>query len=95
MVRDLAEKLKTLRLQNGYSQKHVASTLDISVSILSGYETGEKTPSVEKLLKLAALYQVSTDYLLGVVKTENPKTLDASHLTDEQFKAIKQLLLTM
>ena len=71
------------------------NTLDISVFILSGYETGEKTPSIEKLLKLAALYQVSTDYLLGVAKTKNPKTLDASHLTDEQFKAIKQLLSIM
>lgn len=95
MVQGLAEKLKSLIIQNGYSQKQVADILDISASVLSGYESGEKTPSIEKLLKLSALYQVSIDWLLGVTKTDNHKLIDASHLSDEQFKAIKQLLLTM
>jgi len=95
MIYDLGEKLKTLRLQHGYSQKYVYEITGISQTALSGYETGEKTPSLEKLLKLSNLYQVSTDYLLGVTKTNGNQFLDASSLTTEQFMLLKQFLDSM
>ena len=50
MVEGLANKLKDLRRQNGYSQKQVADKLMVSPSIISGYENSERTPSVEFLL---------------------------------------------
>ncbi|MBQ2450373.1 MAG: helix-turn-helix transcriptional regulator [Lachnospiraceae bacterium] len=54
-----------MRLQNNLSQKEVATKLGISPSIVSGYETGERSPSTENLLALSYLYKCSTDYLLG------------------------------
>ncbi|MEE0919714.1 MAG: helix-turn-helix transcriptional regulator [Lachnospiraceae bacterium] len=65
MIKDLSKKLKDLRLQNNLSQKEVATKLGISPSIVSGYETGERSPSTENLLALSYLYKCSTDYLLG------------------------------
>ena len=47
MIKDLPNKLKSLRNKYGYSQKQVADKLEISPSIVSGYETGERTPSTE------------------------------------------------
>ena len=44
MIKDLPEKLKLLRVKYGYSQKQVADKVNISPSIISGYETGERTP---------------------------------------------------
>ena len=65
MIKNLAGRLKELRIQNKLTQKQVSELLGISPSIISGYETGERTPSAEILLSLSYLYKCSTDYLLG------------------------------
>ena len=62
MIKDLPQKLRSLRERYRYSQKDVANKLGVSPSIVSGYETGERTPSTEVLLSLAYLYKCSTDY---------------------------------
>ena len=50
MIEGLPTKLKDLREQYHYSQKEVANKLHLSPSIVSGYETGERTPSTENIL---------------------------------------------
>ena len=95
MINGLPEKLKALRIKNGFSQRNVAERLEISPSIVSGYETGERTPSVEILLSLAYLYKSSTDYLLGRRSDDPSNTLSADGLTDEQIQAIVGLIRVM
>ncbi|MBE7055836.1 MAG: helix-turn-helix transcriptional regulator [Ruminococcaceae bacterium] len=56
MIKGLPENLKYLRMQYGYSQKQVAEKTGISPSIVSGYETGERTPSTEVLLSFYHMY---------------------------------------
>lgn len=92
MINGLPEKLKALRLQFGLSQKQVAEKLDVSPSIVSGYETGERTPSTENLLSLSYLYNVSTDYLLGRQAADPRSLLDISKLTDKQKAAVTNLI---
>ena len=53
MIKNLAGRLKELRIQNKLTQKQVSELLGISPSIISGYETGERTPSAEILLSLS------------------------------------------
>ena len=65
MIHGLPERLRGMREKLSYSQRDVADRLKVSPSLISGYETGERTPSVEVLLQLSSLYQCSTDYLLG------------------------------
>ena len=72
MIKDLPEKLKLLRVKYGYSQKQVADKVNISPSIISGYETGERTPSTDVLLSLSNIYNCSVDYLLGKQNIEPP-----------------------
>ena len=55
MIKDLSTKLKELRMSHNLSQADVAKKLGISPSIVSGYETGERTPSTENLLALSYL----------------------------------------
>lgn len=95
MISGLSEKLRKLRLKYHYSQREVAERLKISPSIVSGYETGERTPSTENLLALSYLYKCSTDYLLG--KTEKIPTtfLNTTGLSPEQIEALKSLIETM
>lgn len=92
MIKGLPQKLQELRTKYGYSQKQVAEKLGVSPSIVSGYETGERTPSTENLLALSYLYSCSTDYLLGKQTSEPQCVLDVDGLTNEQIHAISNLI---
>lgn len=92
MIKGLPERLQFLRKKYGYSQKKVADALGVSPSIVSGYETGERTPSTEVLLALSYLYQCSTDYLLGKNTVHPSAIADLTGLTDKQIQAICQLI---
>lgn len=81
MIKNLAGRLKELRIQNKLTQKQVSELLGISPSIISGYETGERTPSAEILLSLSYLYKCSTDYLLGKSNDMPTILLDTNGLT--------------
>jgi transcriptional regulator with XRE-family HTH domain len=61
----LPERLKEARLAANLRQKEAAKKLKISGSSLSHYESGERDPDTETLTKLANLYNVSVDWLLG------------------------------
>lgn len=95
MIYGLPDKLKMLRKQNDYSQRQIADIIDVSPSIISGYETGERTPSVEKLIALANLYHVSTDYLLGIDRVYGESALNTSRLTERQLFALRNLIDTI
>lgn len=88
MIKDLGNKLKTCRIQNQYSRKQVAELIGISVSMVGLYESDERLPSLHILVKLAVLYKVPTDYLLGVT-IDNSETISLAGLTDNQVRAIK------
>ena len=84
MIQGLGERLQKLRKERRLSQKELAKVLGISAGIISNYESSERTPSLENLIALATFYRCSTDYLLGLDKTEDLSTIDASPLTKEQ-----------
>ena len=63
---DFGIKLKELRRQAGMTQQQLASRLEITKSVVSFYELQERSPSTEVLAKLAKIFCVSTDYLLGL-----------------------------
>ncbi len=95
MIKGLPEKLKRLRLKYHLSQKEVATKLNVSSSIISGYETGERTPSTENILALSYLYHYTTDFLLGKDNQTADTVLDTSGLSDEQIHALQILIETM
>lgn len=95
MIKGLPEKLKMLRMKYNLSQKEAAGRIGISPSIVSSYETGERTPSTENLLALARLYRCSTDYLLGNNIQSAKIVLDTNGLTDAQIRALQILIETM
>lgn len=92
MIKGLPEKLQTLRKKYGFSQKQVAEKLRVSPSIVSGYETGERTPSIEVLLAISYMYQCSVDSLLGRQPMEPSVLLNTDGLTEKQVQAIRLLI---
>ena len=95
MINGLPEKLRELRTKNGISQRTVAQKLDVSPSIISSYETGERTPSVENLLSLSYLYHCSTDYLLGREAISPKMTITVEGLSPKQVQLLTELIETM
>ena len=63
---NMGEKLKYLRQTKNLTQKQVADRLGLAISAISSYESGSRYPSYEALIKLARMFHVSTDYLLGI-----------------------------
>ena len=61
----LREKLIVLRDRAGLSQMELADRLGVSRQAVSRWESGDTTPSVDKLKTLAKIYGVSLDWLLG------------------------------
>lgn len=92
MINRLPEKLKALRLKTGLTQKQVSDRLGVSPAIISGYETGERTPSTEVLLALSYLYNCSTDYLLGKTKNGAANVIHLDGLSAPQVKALRALI---
>ena len=76
----------------GVVEKGLADKIGVSASIVSNYENGERTPSLEILIALARIFQCSTDYLLGFEKLEKDKVLDVSMLNDEQRILLQHFL---
>ncbi len=77
-------RLKELRKKNNLTQKEVAEKLIITPNGYSYYENNINEPNIETLCKLADLYNVSLDYLVG----RNFKN-DLGYLSDTQKNAVK------
>lgn len=63
----------------------MAKLIGVNKSAISTYENDIRQPSFEILVRLANLYRVSTDYLLGQTNT---RTIDLSELTEEEANYI-------
>ena len=65
----IAETIVTLRRSLGLTQESVARALDVSIAAVSKWECGQSYPDIELLPKIAALFDVSVDYLMNYTRT--------------------------
>ena len=63
-------RLKEIRKSKNISQLKLAMDLNTNQNTISRYETGEREPGINELIKIADYFNVSIDYLLE--RTENP-----------------------
>lgn len=61
----LGQKIKRLRKQSGMTQEDLADLLHVTRSAVSSWETGVRTPDIYMLRKIANLFGVSLDYIVG------------------------------
>ena len=64
-------RIKELRKKKGISQQRLATDLNTTQNTISRYETGEREPGIDELIKIADYFNVSVDYLIG--RTDDPK----------------------
>ena len=82
-------RLKSLRIEKGYTQKQLADRVGLAISAISSYESGNRYPTYEVMVKFSKIFHVSTDYLLGV---DNSVKIDLSGLDSESMEIIYRLI---
>lgn len=91
------ERLKDLRKKRSLTQSQLGDKLNVTKASISGYENDTRSPDRETLVKIAEIFNVSTDYLLGRTDDkEKGPTLVAAHLdddlTEEQLDEVKNFI---
>ena len=71
---DFQTRLCDLREEKNLKQKELASKLNLKASAISKYEQGLTQPSLATIIKMAEIFGVSVDYLLGLSSIRNPYT---------------------
>lgn len=63
---EFSKRLKSIRKEKKLTQNNIAKILGISNSCYAGYEQGYREPDLNTLRKIAIIFDVTTDYLLGL-----------------------------
>lgn len=81
-------RLRALRKERNMTQRVLADRLGLATSAVCSYEAGARFPSYEILIKIARIFRVSTDYLLGV---EEKRGIDVTDLSEEDIEILVSL----
>ena len=66
------ERIRDLRVDRNYTQQQIADYLGVKQNTYSQYEIGVLNYPLDVVIKLADLYEVSVDYLLGRTSVQKP-----------------------
>lgn len=90
----LADKILTLRKQNGWSQEELAEKMNVSRQSVSKWESAAAIPDINKILELAKLFEVTTDYLLkdNIEKAEYSDTDETDNRIHVSLNEMKDFL---
>ena len=65
MENNFAKQLYSLRVENNFTRSQLADKLNVSVRLISYWENGKRECDFDMLIKIADLFSVSVDCLLG------------------------------
>ena len=85
----LGQRINELRIATGWSQVQLADKLNISKQTVSNWENENIQPSIEMLVRIARLFHVSTDYLLGL---DNAQTINVDGLPKSFIAHLTQII---
>ncbi|MCM3749023.1 helix-turn-helix domain-containing protein [Paenibacillus pasadenensis] len=76
----MGDRLRELRLSKNMSQEEVSRKIGITRSAYSHYEINNRQPVYETLMKLAAFFEVSLDYMIGGDQNQSDNLLSTETL---------------
>lgn len=85
----LGQRIHELRISSGWSQVELARKMNITKQTVSNWENENIMPSIEMLVRMAKLFHVTTDYLLGL---ENTPRLSVDGLPENVVAHLSQLI---
>ena len=66
MLKVFCDRLKALRIEKKLSQPELAKLVGVSNGMISFWENGVNEPTITNLVKLSQIFEVTTDYILGL-----------------------------
>jgi len=88
------DRLKKIRIEKGLTQQNLADMIGASKSLISCYENGKRTPSLENVISFMEIFGVSPDYLLGadhLIKTAVKEEERYAPVTNEELIFINEI----
>ncbi len=86
------DRIRQLRMKNGFTQEKVAEALNVDRSFYSRIESGKKGCSIDLFIQLSDLFQVSLDYVvLGRYPGTLPESADKLQLKADVAALIEHL----
>lgn len=67
---DYRQKFKNYRIDNDLTQQDVAQICDVSDATVGHWETLKRHMHIDSIITLCKYYNVSSDYILGLIKDE-------------------------
>jgi transcriptional regulator with XRE-family HTH domain len=86
--KDFGQRIKQLRKQRNWTQKELATKIDVRFPQLNKYEGGLHTPPMEKLIKMAEVFDTTIDFLLTGDRSEQRPMHNLRLL--ERFQALEE-----
>nr|AGS53198.1 transcriptional regulator [uncultured bacterium contig00081] len=86
---NLGERLRKLRLEKHLTQTEMSRRIGVSKAMISSYELEQRQPSYGILVKFAAFFGVSADFLLGL---ERDRTINVKGLSDKEVEIINSMV---
>ena len=98
MFMKIGERIRNLRKDNKMTQTELANSLGVSVASVALWENEKRQIDVENIVKVARIFGVTTDFLLGnitgneIILIDKNGTRKHYFVNDEQLKAIEEFL---
>ena len=89
---EFKDRLKALRKEKKLTQVKLGEMLNYGYTAIANYESGRNQPSISDLKKIASIFNVSMDYLLGVNDIRYPYVIDDETATFNEFRRYYTLL---
>ena len=87
---NIAENIKKLRKNHGYTQKDLANILQVKPTAISAWESGRNKPLMDKVTIMATLFDVSTSDIVGDTFNKNNSILSLINETSSQLNPPRQ-----
>ena len=89
---EFKDRLKMLRKERRLTQVKLGEMLNYGYTAIANYESGRNQPSIPDLKKIASIFNVSMDYLLGVNDIRHPYVIDDDTAEFNEFRRYYALL---
>ena len=89
---EFKDRLKMLRKERKLTQVKLGEMLNYGYTAIANYESGRNQPSIPDLKKIASIFNVSMDYLLGVNDIRHPYVIDDETAEFNEFRRYYALL---
>jgi len=92
-IKDFGKRLAKVRKERGYTQEKLAEALGVHWNTIAKIESGMRKPSIELLVKIAELLNISIDYLFGNEKMDITTNEKINVIDTTEFKERLEFLI--